>query len=62
MNPYAIEVTQHNGKWRVITSVYGQDRDRFTFKTEKRAVRKVQELERNGYTLVRLPKEQGNAN
>lgn len=35
MNPYAIEVTQHNGK---------------------------QELERNGYTLVRLPEEQGNAN
>jgi hypothetical protein len=41
--------------WRVSTFVYGSFRGTFAYATEKAAVRKVQELERGGYTLKALP-------
>jgi hypothetical protein len=56
MNTHTIEVTQRNGKWQVILLVWGQERERFSYKTERAAVRKVQELERTGYTLTGLPR------
>lgn len=53
--PYAIEVFRRNAKFRVETTVYGQPRETFVYKTERAAIRKVQELERKGYTLINLP-------
>lgn len=53
--PYTIEVTRRNGNFQVHTTVYGQPRETFVYKTERASVRKVQELERKGYTLINLP-------
>jgi hypothetical protein len=57
---HTIEVTTgRNGAFNVHTNVWGQHRETFVYKTEKAAVRKVQQLERSGYELVKLPNLEG---
>lgn len=57
MTTHTIEVTKRNGKFRITLLVWGRYREHFTYTNERTAVRKVQELERSGYTLTSLPKE-----
>lgn len=56
MATHTIEVVKKTNGWKIYTSVWGSPRETFSFKSEKRAVRKAQELERSGYVLVALPR------